>query len=130
MARHTSRIDRRFLVLSLACAAWLAFMFGPMLLRAADVKQQPSAPLIATHYKFEGATGCNAAKCHGSATVNPAPKPAGNEFNTWSVGDKHATKAYPALGTPAAKEILAKMKEPGTPEESPLCTNCHALVVP
>jgi hypothetical protein len=130
MARHTSRIGPKFLIFPLACAALLAFTFGPMLLRAADVTQQPSAPLIATHYKFEGATGCNAAKCHGSPTANPAPKPAGNEFNTWSDNDNHTKKAYKALEKDEAKKILAEMKQPGTPQESPLCTNCHALVVP
>ena len=130
MARHTSRIGRKFLTVSLACAALLAFMFGPMLLRAADVKQQPSKSLIDTHYKFEGATGCNAAKCHGSPAANPAPKPAGNEFTTWSENDNHTKKAYKALESDDGKKILAAMKEPGTPQESPLCTNCHALVVP
>src|SRR5437870_5172360 len=104
MARNTSSSSsrvccRKLFTVAVAAAGLFAFMFGPMLLCAADVKQQPSAPLIATGSKFEGATGCNAAKCHGSPTANPPPKPAGNEFNTWSDNDNHAKKAFKALGS-------------------------------
>jgi hypothetical protein len=138
MGRNTSSvIKRKLLGLSIAAAGLLAITAGPLTRVWGDAaSQQPSAPLIALGFKFDGAAGCNAAKCHGSPTPNPAPKPAGNEATTWSDKDKHA-QAFDALrkydkdkmaADPNAIAKAMGMKE--KPETSPLCTNCHALVVP
>ena len=137
MGRNTSSVKRKLLGLTVAAAGLLAITAGPLTRVWGDAaSQQPSAPLIALGFKFEGAAGCNAAKCHGSPTANPAPKPAGNEAITWSEKDKHA-QAFDALrkydkekmaADPNAIAKALGLKE--KPETSPLCTNCHALVVP
>lgn len=129
MRPSTPSVKRNLLAL-FVLAAFVAIA-GTTLNRAiaADaVKQQPSAQLVTLGFKFEGATGCNAAKCHGSPAPNAAPKPAGNEYSTWSEKDKHA-EAFKSLGKPDAQKIADALKL-GKADASPACLNCHALEVP
>ncbi len=129
MGRNTSRVQGKLLGVAVAAVGLLAITIAPLWGDAAS--QQPSASLVALGFKFEGAAGCNNAKCHGATTPNPSPKPAGNEYGTWSEKDKHA-EAYKTLtkadsdSAKIAKALGLKEK----PEASPLCTNCHGLVVP
>jgi hypothetical protein len=129
--RITSRVLGYCCAFTVASVGLVAAILGPVTVaRAADeVKQQPSAQLVALGHKFEGAAGCNNAKCHGSASATPAPKPAGNEAITWSEKDKHA-EAHKTLTKEASLEIAKKRGITEKPDASPLCTNCHALVVP
>jgi hypothetical protein len=130
MGQTTSSVKRNLLVIALAFAGLFALLIGPLNRAWGEiaVKQQPSAQLVTLGLKFEGATGCNAVKCHGATAPNPAPKPAGNEYITWSQKDKHAT-SWKALTEAPAKQIAAKLNIPNA-ETSPACTNCHALDVP
>jgi hypothetical protein len=136
MGRNTSSVKRKLLGFSVAAAGLLAITAGPLTRVWGDAaSQQPSAPLVALGFKFEGAAGCNAAKCHGFPAPNPAPKPAGNEATTWSEKDKHA-QAFDALRKYDKEKMAADPNAiakalglQGKPEASPLCTNCHALVV-
>jgi len=130
MGPSTSNVKRKFLIVGLALAGFLVIAYSPLnrAFGADPVKQQPSAQLAGLGMKFEGAAGCNAAKCHGSPTANPAPKPAGNEFVTWSEKDKHA-EAYKALAKPEGQKIADALKL-GKATESSACLNCHGLEVP
>jgi hypothetical protein len=130
MGQTTSSRKRSVLVLALALGGVLAFAYGThnRALAADAVKQQPSAQLVSLGMKFEGATGCNAVKCHGSPTANAAPKPAGNEYITWSEKDKHA-EAFKSLSKPEAQKIADALKL-GKADASAACLNCHALEVP
>jgi hypothetical protein len=130
MGRNTSSVKGKLLGLTIAAAGLLAITAGPLTRVWGDAaSQQPSAPLVALGFKFEGVAGCNAAKCHGFPTPNAPPKPAGNEATTWSDKDKHA-EAYKTLTQPPALKITQAMGLKDKPQDSPLCTNCHALVVP
>ena len=131
MGRITSRVAGYCCAVAVASLGLLAAILGPVsAARAADeVKQQPSAQLVALGFKFEGAAGCNNANCHGSASPKAAPKPAGNEAITWSEKDKHA-EAYKTLTKDASTEIAKKLGLKEKPDASPLCTNCHTLAVP
>lgn len=132
MGRTTSSVKRNLLALVLCFAALAAIAYGPLnrAFGADAAKQQPSAQLVALGLKFEGAAGCNAAKCHGATTATPAPKPAGNEYTTWSEKDKHAEawKTLAKLNGDAQK--IADALKLGKADASPACTNCHALNVP
>lgn len=130
MGLPTSGHKRNLLAASIIAVAAVILFYGPIARVFADdaVKQQPSAHLISLGYKFEGATGCNAAKCHGATTPTPPPKPAGNEYITWSEKDKHA-EAAKTLTKPDAQKIADALKL-GKADASPACTNCHGLEVP
>ncbi|MDB5323377.1 MAG: hypothetical protein JWN40_5008 [Phycisphaerales bacterium] len=131
MGRITSRVVKgKLLGITVAAVGLLVITVGPLTRVWGDAaSQQPSAPLIALGFKFEGAAGCNNAKCHGGTAPNAAPKPAGNEYVTWSEKDKHA-EAYKTLTKPESAKITQAMGLKEKPQDSPLCTNCHALVVP
>jgi hypothetical protein len=129
MGLHTSRLKGKILGFAVAATGLVALTAAPLLVRGEAPTQQPSAQLVALGYKFEGAAGCNNAKCHGATSPNPAPKPAGNEYNTWSDKDLHAT-AYKTLTKPDSAKITQALGLKEKPEESALCVNCHALVVP
>lgn len=130
MGQLTLSRKRNLIALSIALTVLVAILHGThnRALAADAVKQQPSAQLVNLGFKFEGATGCNAAKCHGSPTPNAAPKPAGNEYITWSEKDKHAV-AFTSLTKPEAQKIADALKL-GKADASPACLNCHALEVP
>jgi hypothetical protein len=131
MGRNTSRFVGRLCAFTVASAGLVTAILGPVaLVRGADeVKQQPSAQLVALGHKFEGAAGCNNANCHGAAAPKPPPKPAANEAITWSQKDKHA-EAHKTLSKPESAKIAQALNLKEKAEVSPLCTNCHALVVP
>src|SRR3954470_13694428 len=128
MGRNTSRLKAKLVAVSVAAAGLLVVTVGSWV-SGADVKQQPSAQLVSLGFKFEGAAGCSNANCHGAAAPKPAPKPAANEFKTWSEKDKHA-EAYKTLTKPESSKITAALGVKEMPSDSPLCTNCHTLVAP
>src|SRR4051812_42161933 len=113
--------------LLLACI--VAVSLGSLLF-AEPPAPHPHDALVALNLKFDGArgqTGCSQANCHGAA----APKdkgPRGNEANTWLQNDKHA-QAYQTLTNEKSTKIMSGLGK-GKATESPLCTSCHALVVP
>jgi hypothetical protein len=109
--------------------------FGPLAPVVGDAaSQQPNKTLLDLPFKFEGAAGCKDANCHGSPTPKPPPKPAGNEYLTWSEGkaggepDRHS-KAYKTLQKDESKKIATALKIADA-TKSDLCVNCHALNVP
>ncbi|HEY7119281.1 MAG TPA: multiheme c-type cytochrome [Tepidisphaeraceae bacterium] len=129
MARPRSTSTLLAVALATAGLFLIAAPLLPVARAADEIKQQPNAHLIALGHKFEGAAGCNNANCHGAATPKQAPKPAGNEYLTWSDKDKHA-EAFKTLTKDASNEIIKKLGRPEKPDASPLCTNCHALAAP
>src|SRR4051812_21065256 len=103
MSRNTSRVALRFAAGLTGAAGLLFLIFGQSAWVSAD--HQPNANILALPFKSDGAMGCNAANCHGAPAPNPPPKPAGNEYITWSEGkgggdpDKHSS-AFRTLTDP------------------------------
>ena len=136
MGRNTSSVTRKLLGFSVAAAGLFTLTVGPLAwVFGAPTPQQPSAQLVSLGYKFEGAAGCSNANCHGNPKPNAPPKPAGNEYLTWAEGtgggqpDKHSD-AYKTLTKPDSAKITQALGLKEKPDESPLCTGCHALVAP
>src|SRR5215207_8078406 len=75
----------------------------------------PAARLVTLGMKFDGATTCNAAKCHGGGDTTSPPTKIGSEFNIWADKDAHAyafkslTKPKTDKYTPDAYPDIAKI---------------------
>jgi len=88
--------------------------------------------------KFDGATTCNAAKCHGAGDATSPPTKIGSEYNIWLDKDVHAqafkslTKPkvdkYPPEAYPDISKIGANLKIADVTKDD-RCLVCHALPV-
>jgi hypothetical protein len=128
-----SRVAAVCLVVGLAAvvpgAAWLA---GP----AAGVSGQPRAaqqtgsPLLdVIPGRAVGTAGCAAAACHGGPAS--AALVSGADSRRWACAatfvlarDPH-TRAYAALESPLAADIVSRMKRPGPATQDVRCLACH-----
>ena len=121
-----------------------ASLFGAVLFISsstafAQAMSNPSARLADLGMKFDGATSCSAAKCHGAGDSTSPPAKIGSEFNIWKDKDAHAyafeslTKPkldkYPAETHPDIAKIGANLKIADVTKDQ-RCTVCHALPVP
>jgi len=94
----------------------------------------PSAGLIALNMKFQGASSCSNAQCHGADKEKPNGDSFSNEFTMWSKtidqqADPHHAKAWAALRNADGKKISTGL---GIPDgaKSDRCLTCHALQAP
>ncbi|CAN5644540.1 hypothetical protein BH09PLA1_BH09PLA1_17820 [soil metagenome] len=99
----------------------------------------PSAMLVELGMKFDGATTCNAAKCHGAGDSTAPPTKIGSEYNIWLEKDAHAfafqsltkpkTDKYTPDAYPNIAKIGANLKIADVTKDN-RCLVCHALAVP
>jgi hypothetical protein len=92
-------------------------------------KPGPNDDLVKLGFKFEGASTCSNAQCHGAD--NPQEGKGATtlaEFTQWSGGDKHKD-AFSQLSNDQGKAIADKLKIADATTDA-RCTQCHALDVP
>src|SRR5580704_18023520 len=79
---------------------------------------------------YVGAGGCASSNCHGGTTPLPESQSRilGNEYATWSVGDKHSI-AYKKLLEPRSKR-MAEILKIADPTRDRRCTVCHVVGSP
>src|SRR5687768_3878856 len=105
----------------------------------AQTMSNPSARLVELGMKFDGATTCNAAKCHGGGDSTSPPTKIGSEYNIWKDKDAHAyafqslskpkTDKYPPETYPDIAKIGANLKIADVTKDN-RCLVCHAMNVP
>ncbi|MBC8105837.1 MAG: hypothetical protein H7Z14_04550 [Anaerolineae bacterium] len=99
----------------------------------------PAARLVGLGMKFDGATTCNAAKCHGGGDTTSPPTKIASEYNVWLEKDAHAyafkslTKPKLDKYTPDAYPDIAKiganLKIADVTKDN-RCLVCHSLPAP
>ena len=105
----------------------------------AQSTENPAARLVGLKMKFDGATTCNAAKCHGAGDATSPPTKIGSEYNIWLDKDVHAqafkslTKPkvdkYPPEAYPDISKIGANLKIADVTKDN-RCLVCHSLPAP
>lgn len=96
-----------------------------ILLTATGLSMAQTAPR-----PYVGAGGCASSNCHGGTTPLPENQSRilGNEYATWSVGDKHS-RAYKVLLDPRSKR-MAEILKIADPTRDRRCTVCHVAGSP
>ena len=81
-------------------------------------------------HPYVGAGGCTSSNCHGGTTPLPEKdsRILGNEYATWSVGDKHM-KAYKVLEEPRGKKMAEILKISDATRDK-RCVSCHVVGSP
>lgn len=118
------------------------FLFAFISFSTAALAQEmsnPSARFAELKKKFDGATTCSAAECHGGGATAVPPAKIGSEFNIWKEKDAHRlafesltkpnTEKYPPDAYPNIGKIGANLKIADVTKEN-RCLVCHALNVP
>jgi hypothetical protein len=129
VSRRTGKLAA-FLCLS-ACA--IALVFGPTAVEVVgDVTGSSSKRALdfaTLGIKFEGASVCAGAACHGGgAEKAPANRKAAlaNAYSVWSGRDKHQD-AYKTLTKPASAAIMKALGLTTAATASETCLECHAV---
>lgn len=76
--------------------------------------------------KHEGVSSCDGSTCHGAAGPRNDRNVLQNEYTTWVNDDRHHTRAYKILLSPASIAISSKLGRPAKPHQDDLCLDCHA----
>jgi hypothetical protein len=101
---------------------------GARVLAVAAMCAVPAIAMADAVPRYMGVSSCASSQCHGRIDPDPTSNVWLNEYRIWRGDDRHS-RAYKALLNPVSRQIAAKLGL-GSPHESALCLNCHAMNVP